>query len=102
MRGFLVSRGQDLVHHGRIASLPDRRMREPCAMVLLVRMTELQKLLARAAELSAEQGLATDDFMTAAWNAHLDANPAMRDELIERELRAQLKRLRRQGMVPQA
>lgn len=65
-------------------------------------MTELQKLLARAAELSVQQGLATEDFMTAAWNAHLDANPGMRDELIDRELRAQLKKLRRQGLMPQA
>lgn len=65
-------------------------------------MTELQKLLARAAELSVQQGLATEDFMTAAWNAHLDANPGMRQELIDRELRAQLKKLRRQGLMPQA
>ena len=65
-------------------------------------MTELQKLLARAAELSVQQGLATEDFMNAAWAAHLDANPGMRDELVDRELRAQLKRLRRQGLLPQA
>jgi hypothetical protein len=65
-------------------------------------MTELQKLLAQAASLSVQQGLATDDFMQAAWNAHLDANPGMRDELIDRELRAQLKKLRRQGLLPQA
>ena len=65
-------------------------------------MSELQKLLARAAELSVQQGLATEDFMTAAWNAHLDANPGMRQELIDRELRAQLKRLRKQGLMPQA
>lgn len=71
-------------------------------MLLLSRMTELQKLLARAAQLSVQQGLATDAFMNAAWNAHLDANPGMRDELIERELRQQLKKLRRQGLMPQA
>jgi len=71
-------------------------------MLLLRRMTELQKLLARAAELSVQQGLATDDFMNAAWNAHLDANPGMRQELIDRELRQQLKKLRRQGLMPQA
>jgi hypothetical protein len=65
-------------------------------------MTELQKLLARAAELSVQQGLATDDFMNAAWNAHLDANPGMREQLIDRELRQQLKKLRRSGLMPQA
>lgn len=65
-------------------------------------MTELQKLLARAAALSVQQGLATEDFMNAAWKAHLDANPGMREELIDRELRAQLKKLRRQGLMPQA
>ncbi len=65
-------------------------------------MTELQKLLARAAELSVQQGLETEDFMSAAWAAHLDANPGMRDAILDRELRAQLKRLRRQGLLPQA
>jgi hypothetical protein len=40
--------------------------------------------------------------MNAAWAAHLDANPGMRDELVDRELRAHLKRLRRQGLLPQA
>jgi hypothetical protein len=65
-------------------------------------MTELQKLLAQAAALSVQQGLATEDFMNAAWAAHLDANPGMRDAIIDRELRAQLKRLRKSGLMPQA
>jgi hypothetical protein len=40
--------------------------------------------------------------MSAAWNAVLDANPGRREKLIDKELRQQLKRLRRQGLMPQA
>ena len=62
-------------------------------------VTELQNLLARAAALSSKHGIATEDFMSAAWNAVLDANPGLRQELIDKELRAQLKKLRRQGLI---
>ena len=74
------------------AYLPDQAAAAAPGDASIDRMTELQKLLARAAELSVQQGLATEDFMNAAWNAHLDANPGMRQELIDRELRAQLKK----------
>jgi hypothetical protein len=65
-------------------------------------VTELQELLTRAAKLSTKHGVSSDDFMSAAWNAVLDANPGLREELIDKELRQQLKRLRRQGLMPQA
>ncbi len=62
-------------------------------------VTELKELLTRAAKLSSENGVASDDFMNAAWNAVLDANPSLREELIDKELRSQLKKLRKQGLI---
>lgn len=62
-------------------------------------VTELKDLLTRAASLSTKNGVATDDFMNAAWNAVLDANPGLREQLIDKELRSQLKKLRKQGMI---
>ena len=60
---------------------------------------ELKRLLAKAAELSTTHGIGTDEFMGAAWNAMLESNPGLRDELIDKELRVQLKKLRRQGLI---
>jgi hypothetical protein len=62
-------------------------------------VTELKDLLTRAASLSTKNGVATDDFMNAAWNAVLDANPGLREQLIDKELRSQLKKLRKQGLI---
>lgn len=63
---------------------------------------ELKELLTRAAKISTNNGVGSDEFMNAAWNAVLDANPALREQLIDKELKAQLKKLRRQGLMPQA
>lgn len=79
-------------------------------MVLLYRMaqttpnqtTELETLLARAAELAAKHDVDSADFMSAAWNAILDAHPGLREELADKELRSQLKKLRKQGLIPLA
>jgi hypothetical protein len=60
---------------------------------------ELETLLARAAELSATHDIDGADFMSAAWNALLEAHPGMREELADKELRSQLKKLRKQGLV---
>jgi hypothetical protein len=57
------------------------------------------ELLARAAQVAAKDGVDTEAFMAAAFNAVLEANPGMRDELAERELRKQLKTLRKQGLI---
>jgi hypothetical protein len=65
-------------------------------------VTELQNLLTRAAELSTKHGVGSEEFMTAAWNAMLDANPGLRERIFDKELRTQLKRLRKQGLMPQA
>jgi len=63
---------------------------------------EIMHLLRRAAQLAAEQGGDTDLFMQAAWAACLDARPGLREELAEKELRAQLKKLRKRGLVAAA
>ena len=61
--------------------------------------TELETLLARAAELAAKDDIDSAVFMSAAWNAILDAHPGMREELADKELRTQLKKLRKQGLI---
>ena len=62
-------------------------------------VTELKELLTRAAELSTKNGVASNEFLNAAWNAVLDADPSLREQLIDKELKAQLKKLRRQGLI---
>jgi hypothetical protein len=63
---------------------------------------ESLRLLRRAAQLAAEHGMASEDFMHAAWDACLDSRPGLRAELEDRELRAQLKKLRKRGLVAKA
>ncbi len=62
-------------------------------------MTELESLLLRAADLSAQQDLSKEEFMAAAWNAYLAARPGLRQELEDREIKSQLKKLRKQGLI---
>lgn len=59
-------------------------------------------LLRRAAKLAAEHSSDTDLFMQAAWAACLDARPGLREQLEDKELRAQLKKLRKRGLVGSA
>lgn len=59
-------------------------------------------LLRQAAELAAARGAETERFMQAAWLACLDARPGLREELEDKELRAQLKKLRKRGLVANA
>jgi hypothetical protein len=56
-------------------------------------------LLRRAASLAAAHSSDTDLFMHAAWSACLDARPGLREQLEDKELRAQLKKLRKRGLV---
>lgn len=60
------------------------------------------QLLRRAADLAAAAGIDSDDFMQAAWNACLDARPGLREELEDKELRSQLKKLRKRGLIGRA
>jgi hypothetical protein len=63
---------------------------------------EALRLLCRAAQLAAEDGMESEDFMQAAWDSCLDARPGLRAELEDRELRSQLKKLRKRGLVAKA
>ena len=63
---------------------------------------EAVRLLRRAAKLAAEDGMESEHFMQAAWDSCLDARPGLRAELEDRELRAQLKKLRKRGLVARA
>jgi hypothetical protein len=63
---------------------------------------DLQQLLRRAAQLSAERGVDSDRFMEAAWAACLEARPGLREALEDKELRAQLKKLRKRGLIAEA
>lgn len=73
-------------------------------MLLLVRMSRpaLDTLLSRAATLAAERGMSSDTFMAAAWQAYLDAHPGMREQLEDKALRSELKKLRKRGLVASA
>jgi hypothetical protein len=63
---------------------------------------EIVQLLQQAAELAVEAGVDSNLFMQAAWAACLDARPGLREEIADKELRSQLKKLRKRGMVGQA
>jgi len=62
-------------------------------------LTELEDLLRKAAELSAGQDIPSEAFMAAAFNAYLEARPGMREELEDKELKSQLRKLRKNGMI---
>lgn len=63
---------------------------------------EVVQLLRRAAKLAAERATQTEPFMDAAWEACLEARPGLRQELEDKQLRAQLKKLRKRGLVAKA
>jgi hypothetical protein len=70
------------------------------SMVILMSTTNsFLELLARAAQVAAKDGVDSETFVSAAYNAMLDASPGLREELVDRELRKQLKTLRRQGLI---
>lgn len=76
-------------------------------MILLQGMTEtilekIEQLLASAAKLAAENGIPTEMFMAAAWQRCLDSHPGMREELETKELKSELKKLRKRGLVATA
>lgn len=73
-------------------------------MILLQVMspTDLDRALARAATLAAKNELSSDEFMAAAWQAYLDSHPGMREQLEDKALRSELKKLRKRGLVASA
>jgi hypothetical protein len=106
--------------------LPERRKRRGLAVLLLRHMAQpdfamtqpdivsaepvtddktwrdVEQLLREAARLATERGAPSDQFMQAAWAACLGARPGLREELADKELRAQLKKLRKRGLIPVA
>jgi hypothetical protein len=67
--------------------------------VELAPLQEIAALLEQAAQLAAANGVEGDAFKHAAWSAYLDARPGLRQELEDRQLRAQLRKLRKRGLV---
>jgi hypothetical protein len=65
-------------------------------------LQEIADLLERAAQLAAANGIEGDAFKRAAWNAYLDARPGLRQQLEDKHLRAQLRKLRKRGLVGSA
>ena len=68
-------------------------------LVLMSTTNSFLELLARAAQVAAKDGVDSEAFVSAAYNAILDASPGMREELVDKELRKQLKTLRKQGLI---
>lgn len=68
----------------------------------LEKLAKIEKLLLRAAELAAEEDFDTEVFMNAAWEACLESRPGLREQLADKELRSQLRKLRKKGLVGQA
>ncbi|HVK87363.1 MAG TPA: hypothetical protein VM513_24775 [Kofleriaceae bacterium] len=58
-----------------------------------------EQLLARAAKVAANQDVDSETFITAAWQAYLASHPGMREELEDKALRSELRRLRKRGLV---
>lgn len=60
---------------------------------------EVERLLDEAAKLAAQHGLPTEAFMAAAWQHCLDSHPGMREEIEDKELKSELRKLRKRGLV---
>lgn len=63
---------------------------------------DVVQLIRRAAQLAAERGVDSDLFMQAAWAACLDARPGLREQLEDKELRKELRKLRKRGLIAAA
>lgn len=62
----------------------------------------VEDLLARAAKLASTEGTPSEDFMAAAWDAFLTNHPGMREELADKALRSELRKLRKRGLIATA
>jgi hypothetical protein len=63
---------------------------------------DLAGLLRDAAEVAASEEIPSDAFMAVAWQSYLAAHPGMREQLEDKELRSQLKKLRKRGLIASA
>jgi hypothetical protein len=59
-------------------------------------------LLKQAADAAASEGISSEAFMQFAWQAFLTAHPGMREELEDKALRSELKKLRKRGLIATA
>lgn len=76
-------------------------------MVLLLVMTKpildkIEQLLGEAAKLAAADGVPTEVFMAAAWQQCLESHPGLREEIDTKELKSELKKLRKRGLIATA
>ncbi len=60
---------------------------------------ELEQLLTSAATLAATNDIDVEAFMASAWAACLEANPKLREELADKELKSQINKLRKRGLI---
>jgi hypothetical protein len=65
-------------------------------------IAEIVALLERAAQLAVANDVQGEVFKRAAWNAYLDARPGLREQLEDKQLRAQLRKLRKRGLIASA
>jgi len=63
---------------------------------------DIAGLLKRAADVAASEGVPSESFMQVAWQAFLAAHPGMREELEDKALRSELKKLRKRGLIANA
>lgn len=59
----------------------------------------LEEVFEKAAQISVERDVDLEDFMTAAWEAYVDARPGFRDHLEFQHTLEQIAELRRRGKV---
>ncbi|HUQ52065.1 MAG TPA: hypothetical protein VM692_07570 [Gammaproteobacteria bacterium] len=52
--------------------------------------------------MAASEGIPHEAFMQGAWQAFLTAHPGMREELEDKALRTELKKLRKRGLIATA
>jgi len=62
----------------------------------------LEQVFEQAAQLSLENDIDLEDYMTAAWEAYVDARPGFRDALEFQHTLKELAELRRLGKIGQA
>ena len=65
-------------------------------------LDKIEQLLREAATLAATDGVPTEVFMAAAWQQCLDSHPGLREEIETKELKSELKKLRKRGLVATA
>jgi hypothetical protein len=63
---------------------------------------DIAGLLKRAADVAASEGVPSETFMQVAWQAFLASHPGMREELEDKALRSELKKLRKRGLIASA